>query len=221
MIAGSAAAADFWKNKAPEEWTPEQALRILQKSPWTKKRRVTLGPMTRYIPYPPNTNMSAGRRRIPTPSSRQVPQPRSLRGAVYLIRLESAAPVVAAFRRLKDLELESSANYQSPPPRLPEDRYVITVKATQTRKSSPRPFSQLSEEQLKQRARLKTQLGEVTPEEVERSGKGSSAAVHFFFPRTWEGKPLTPPEAPRLEFRIIARGIILKTKFSLIKPKQP
>ena len=145
-----AEAGEFWKKKRPEDWTARQALRILQKSPWAKQRRLLLdfvGRGQRTSGTSRGGNISV---RDPTREGRvlaeaekgdiyRVPgskrpstqrddiRPEASREAVYLIRLESAAPVAAAFQRLKELRLESMAKFQAPPPRLPADRYVITV----------------------------------------------------------------------------------------------
>ena len=232
-----AEAGEFWKKKRPEDWTARQALRILQKSPWAKQRRLVLdfvGRGQRTSGTSRGGNISVrdptregrvlaeaekGDIRIPgskLPSTqRDDIRPEASREAVYLIRLESAPPVAAAFQRLKELQLESVARFQSPPPRLPEDRYVITVKITRPGESSPHLFGGLPEEALKRQARLKTPLGEVAPAEVESSGMGASAAVHFFFPRTQNGQPLASSEELRTEFRIKGQHVRLKTKFVL------
>lgn len=235
-----AEAGEFWKKKRPEDWTARQAPRILQKSPWAKQRRLLLdfvGRGQRTSGTSRGGNISV---RDPTREGRvlaeaekgdiyRVPgskrpstqrddiRPEASREAVYLIRLESAAPVAAAFQRLKELRLESMAKFQSPPPRLPADRYVITVKTTRPGESSPHLFRGLPEEALKRQARLKTPLGEVAPAEVESSGMGASAAVHFFFPRTQNGQPPASSEELRMEIRIKGQHLRLKTKFVLPK----
>ena len=99
-----------------------------------------------------------------------------------LVRWESAPIVVAAFRRLEEMGLRISATYQGPPPRRPSDRYVITVRTTKPPRRGPMLFEQMNDNGLKRYARLITKHGEARPSEVERSGVGGNAAVHFYFP---------------------------------------
>ena len=88
--------------------------------------------------------------------------------------------------------------YQAPPPRRPSDRYVITAKTTKARRRGPMLFGQMSKERLRQNTRLITQHGEVRPSEVERSGIGGNAAVHFYFPRSGANSPLLHPTVKKV-----------------------
>ena len=205
-----------WKKKPPAEWTAEEALEVLQNSPWAKKNmvvvnRIALRPDSRSADAGRNTRFPERRRRNPRNTRNRKGFPNS----TFLVRLESARPVAAAFTRLQELELGVSARYQSPPPRLPEDRYVITVKAVVPRRSGKTALQKIPEERLMTVAILKTRHIQVNPAEVERSGEGATAAVHFFFPRTREGAPLINPQNPQMEFRIKSRRISLKAKFTL------
>ena len=205
-----------WKKKPPAEWTAEEALEVLQNSPWAKKKmvlvnRIALRQGSRSADAGRNGRIPGRRRR----NSRNTRDRNEFSNSTFLVRLESARPVAAAFARLRELELEVSARYQSPPPRLPEDRYVITVKAVALRRSGKTALQKMPEERLMTVALLKTRHGQVNPAEVERSGEGATAAVHFFFPRTNEGAPLVNPQNPKMEFRIKSRRINLKAKFTL------
>ncbi len=206
-----------WKKKPPAEWTAEEALEVLQNSPWAKKKmvlvnRIALRQGSRTADAGRNGRIPGGRRRNPRNTRDRGEFPNS----TFLVRLESARPVAAAFARLQELELEVSARYQSPPPRLPEDRYVITVKAVVLRRRSGKTgLQKMPEERLMTVALLKTRHGQVNPAEVERSCEGATAAVHFFFPRTSEGAPLINPQNPQMEFRIKSKRISLKAKFTL------
>ena len=108
---------------------------------------------------------------------------------------------VGAFQRLEELEMHSSAKLQSPPTRLPDDRYVITLRTTRPAESEP---------ELKQRAHLKTRWARVKASEVERSGVGLSAAVHFFFLRTLDGRPLLDDDRRQASFHLKTQRITLK-----------
>ena len=194
-------------------------MEVLQNSPWAKKKMVITN-----NPTPGQSPSSGGARRNGNFPARRRRNPRNTRNRrnqrgysvpTFLIRWESARQVAAAFARLQTLKLGVSARYQSPPPRLPEDRYVITVKALVPGRSGKTVLQRMSEEQLMRRSTLKTSQGEVGPVEVERSGEGATAAVHFFFLRTSEGAHLINPNNPQLEFRIQTRRISLKTKFTL------
>ena len=218
IAAGAALlAGNDWKKKPPAEWTAEEALEVLQNSPWAKKKMVLAN-----RPTPGQGPRSAGARRSSGPrlSGRNRRNPRNRRnrkefsGPTILVRLESARKVEAAFARLQELKLGVSARYQSPPPRLPEDRYVITIKTVVPGRSGINPLQKMPEEHLKTAALLKTRHGQVNPAEVERSGEGATAAVHFFFPRTNEGAPLINLQNPQMEFRIKSKRISLKAKFT-------
>ncbi len=207
-----------WKKKPPAEWTAEEALEVLQNSPWAKKKMVLANkPALRQGSRSADASSGSGPR-LPGGNRRNTRNRRIRKefpNSTFLVRLESARPVAAAFARLQELELEVSARYQSPPPRLPEDRYVITVKAVVPRRSGKTALQKIPEERLKTVALLKTRHGQVNPAEVERSGEGATAAVHFFFPRTKEGAPLINPQNPQMEFRIKSSHISLKAKFTL------
>lgn len=210
---------DVWKVKPPERWTAEEALRVLQDSTLTHNEEVSM-------PWrlPQDSMQSTPYPRIPgRPNPRDPippgPGPRRetffLDSARYLVRWESARPVQEAFARLRALGQEVGADFQSPPPSWPEDRFVVTVKALRPPKSGREPFERVSDRVLRAAARLKTQAGEVDALKVERSGIGASAAVHFFFPRAKGTKPLIATRGERVEFSVELRHVRLKTKFRL------
>lgn len=211
---------DFWKTKPAGTWTVEEALRVVMDSPWAHEEVVanprliagtgtTLGEARRDrgispVPRPPSR---ASREAEPTPSDFVT--------ATYLVRWESARPVEEAFARLKGLGEHTSANFQAPPPRLPADRYVITVKITRPPEAGNDLFEHLGPQQLRARARLKTSRGTVAPMEVQRSGMEATAAVHFFFPRHYLGQPLLGAQRETVVFRFESRRMSLKSKFTL------
>ena len=208
-VAALAWGDDFWKQKPPGEWTREEALELLQDSPWAREEFIVHPPLRGQITV--GTTIGLGK----CPPGSQTPcthpatrLPDDLPGAPsrggflttgYLVRWESATPVAQAFARLEELGERASAQFQAPPPRLPEDRYVITVKTTRPPASGPDLFDGLGEEELKASARLKSGQVMVAPLEVERTGVGASAAVHFFFPRTHQD-----PSTPRLSLGVVS-----------------
>jgi hypothetical protein len=135
--------------------------------------------------------------------------------ASYLVRWESALPIKQAWVRLKELGELAMAHFQAPTPRLPEDRYVVTVKTTRPPDPEPDIFLGLTEEDLRGRAQLKTPAGIVHPLEAERSGVGAAAAIHFFFPRLVEGQPLFRPGRQTAEFSFECRHAVLRSKFTI------
>lgn len=219
------AGGNFWEKKPAATWTLEEALKVVQDSPWAHEELVVPPGWLRGRGANRNAAwrnrhndpllQGAPERRMPRPSRGPVIRRDEFPRAGYLVRWESARPVVEAFARLKELGERASANFQSPPPRLPEDRYVITVKTTRPPPRGPDLFDRLGKKELRERARLKTQRGRVAPVEVERSGLGANAAVHFFFARSYEGEPLLRPAGEKVEFRFEGRRFTLKTKFAL------
>ena len=157
-------------------------------------------------------------RRNRRPQNQDNTPPNPGRHASYLVRWESAPSVVAAFRRLEEMGLGISATYQGPPPRRPGDRYVITVKTTKPPRRGPMLFEQMNDNGLKRYARLITKHGEVRPSEVERSGVGGNAAVHFYFPLSQGNGPLLHLDREKVTFQFRTRRVDLKTKFNITTP---
>lgn len=215
-----AQAEEFWKQKPPAQWRFEEALRLLQKSPWAHQEEVAMpwrrratGVRTLVLPppYPGAATSDPLARRQRT----QRPETIIYDAARYLVRWESAAPVREAFARMQALGEQTSADFQAPPPRWPDDRYVITVKMLRPPERGRDPFERIGDRQLRVSARLKTPQGEVAPLEVERSGLGATAALHFFFPRMLDGEPWLGPRPARVEFKLELRRTSLKSKFTL------
>jgi len=207
-----AEAEEVWKKK-PSEWTAKDAERILRKSPWAREYQVA---------HPPYRRGVETRTTITFPSG--VPPPRDAARytwitAIYLVRWNSAEPVVQAFARLEELGEQARAEFLGPPARLPSDRYVISVKMTGSPDDFVLPdfFQDMSEAELVQRAQLKTRIGTVGPLEVQRRGEGYNTALHFYFPRTYKGKQLLPwdGEVEPVEFQVKGKMFTLKSNFQL------
>ena len=211
-----ARADDFWKHKPPSEWTAEEALQILRDSPWAKQETVA-GPPERCDPQETDQFGNCREPRMLLPRDRsglELPVTR-FEVSIYLVRWDSAPEVVAAFARLEELGAHASAAYQSPPPRRPPDRYVITMNLAQPPKGGGNPLAVRENDKEMKHVRLKTSRGTFTPVETERSGVGANEAVHFFFPREQDGKPILDPHGDTAEFVFEGRKVTVKTKFSL------
>lgn len=224
-------ADDFWKHKPSTQWTTDEALKLVRHSPWA---RLEVVPLLRRESDPAfsiptgtkhcdtdaidkNGNCTQqGRIEMPVDSSRQLDAaPQLTPSAGMLVRWESAAPVAQAFARLEELGERAVAAFQAPSPRLPEDRYVITVKLEQPGRPGFEPFAVTPAGKPVLYATLKTRRGTVASLEVEFTGAGTSSSAHFFFPRTLDGAPLLGPGRDSAEFTLQGAGFSVHTKFTL------
>ena len=233
-------ADDFWKTKPPSEWSLKQTLKLLEDSPWSRQevRPVmrngsgadAVVDNSRYHcdtdHLDPNGNCLSTR--LGVPDSGHGPQlDLSLENqVVFLVRWESSAPVEEAFAHLTEIGERATAQYLSVPPRLPADRYVVTLKALerpigpgQARGSLPvNPIGSLEKDAIGPRARLVVGNVIVPAAESERAGVGAGEAAHFFFPREVNGVPLIPAgNAARVSASFEFRGqrFSVKTRFNL------
>ena len=165
----------------------------------------------------PNGNcMQKGRVEAPIDSSQQADAaPQLTPSAAFLVRWESSGPVADAFARLKELGERAVVAFQAETPRLPADRYVITVKVEQPGRAGFEPFEVTPAGKPVLRATLKTSRGTVSPLEVEFTGTGANSSVHLFFPRTLDGTPLLGPGRDTAEFSLQGRGFTVRNKFAL------
>lgn len=221
LCAGLLGADDVWKKKPAAQWTAKDALGILRDSPWAREQ-VVLHPSYRQgVEVSTGVGIELGGRRGQTERPPAVAQ--GYISASYLVRWESAVPVVQAAERLAELG-EAPPRLYGPPPNLPEDRYVITVLLVRPPESEDLFlhhrdfFEELTTVELKQNAELKTKRATVEPLEVERGSGGPFDPIHFFFPRTHRGKPVLRVEEREfesVEFRVKGRMFSLKSKFNL------
>lgn len=224
-------ADDFWKHKPPTQWSLEEALKLVRRSPWARLDVVVFLRQESQAAYSISTGtrhcdpdaidqsgncLQKGRIEAPVDSSQQPDAaPRLTPSAAFLVRWESAAPVIQAFARLEELGERAVAAFQAPAPRLPADRYVITVKLEQPGRAGFEPFAVTPAGKPVLRATLKTRRGTVAPLEVEFTGAGTSYSVHFFFPRTVQGAPLLGTERDSAEFSLQGAGFAVHSKFRL------
>jgi hypothetical protein len=237
--AGLLRADEFWKNKPASEWSLKQTLKLLQDSPWSRQEvravaRTDSGPDALFDktrihcdPDALDANGNCLQPRIVAPEdSSKNPRVEISTGnqVVFLIRWESSAPVEEAFVHLAELGERATAKYLSAPPRLPADRYVVTLKALEkasliggAHSSMPLdPIGPLENEASSPRARLIVGSLVVPAAESERSGVGAAEAAHFFFPRSVDGAPVIPEDrASRIIFEFRGRRFSIKTHFTL------
>jgi hypothetical protein len=224
-------ADDFWKQKPPAQWSHEEALKLVRHSPWAKVEVVVFlrGENQASFSIPTGTKhcdpdaidangncLQKLRIEAPVDSSRQPDgAPRLSPSTAFLVRWESAVPVDQAFVRLAELGERALVAFQARAPRLPADRYVITVKLEQPGFVGFDPFAVTPAGSPELRATLKTRRGTVAPLEIEFTGTGTSSSVHFFFPRTLDGAPLLGPEVSTAEFALRGPGFAVHSKFRL------
>jgi hypothetical protein len=224
-------ADDFWKQKPAAQWSHAEALRLVRHSPWAKVEAVVFLRRENQASYSiltgtyhcdPDTIDANGncmqkmRVEPPVDSSRQPDgAPRLSPSTAFLVRWESAVPVNQAFQRLEELGERALVAFQAQAPRLPADRYVITVKLDQPGFVGFEPFAVTPAGSPDLRATLKTRRGIVAPLEIEFTGTGTSSSVHFYFPRTLDGAPLLGPGFYTAEFALRGAGFAVHSKFTL------
>jgi hypothetical protein len=222
---------DFWKHKPPSQWSAAEALKLVRRSPWARLEVVVFGQKETEAAFSVPTGtmhcdpdaidqngncMQKGRIAAPVDSSRQTDAAPLIKPWVgILVRWESAAPVAQAFARLEELGEGPAAAFQAPAPRLPADRYVITVKVEEAGRKGFEPFTVTPAGKPVLVATLKTRRGSVAALEVEFTGAGANSSVHYFFPRTLDGAPLLGPGRDWAEFTLLAASFAVHSKFTL------
>ncbi len=225
-------ADDFWKHKPPAEWSRAETLKLLRNSPWAKVELVVFLQRTDMAAFSiptgtnhcdpdaidPNGNCTQKNRvEMPVDESRQADAAPQISPSTTFLVVWQSATVGHAFARLHDLGERTIIAFQAEPPRLPADRYVITVKLEQPGRlgSGFAPFAVGPTGLPTLRASLRTEEGAVAPLETEFTGLGANSAVHFFFPRTLNGKPLVRERDKSAEFSLAGRSFALRTRFKI------
>jgi hypothetical protein len=224
-------ADDFWKQKPPAQWSHDQALKLVRHSPWAKVAVVVFLRPENQASYSIPTGkkhcdpdaidangkcLQKGKMEPPVESSRDPnAAPKLSPSTAFLVRWESITPVTQAFARLEELGERSLISFQAQAPRVPADRYVVTVKLEQPGFTGFEPFTVTSAGEPDLRATLKTRVGTVTPLEVEFTGAGANSSVHFFFPRTLNHVPLLGPGVDSADFNMEGIGFAVRSKFTL------
>jgi hypothetical protein len=224
-------ADDFWKQKPSAQWSHDQALKLVRHSPWAKVEVVVFLRRENQASYSIPTGkkhcdpdaidangrcLQKGKMEPPVESSRDPnAAPRLSPSTAFLVRWESVFPVTQAFARLEELGEHSLIAFQAQAPRVPPDRYVVTVKLEQPGFAGFEPFTVTSAGEPDLRATLKTRAGTVTPLEIEFTGAGANSSVHFFFPRTLNRVPLLGPGVDSADFNMEGLGFAVRSKFTL------
>jgi hypothetical protein len=224
-------ADDFWKQKPPAQWSHDQALKLVRRSPWAKVEVVIFLRRENQASFSIPTGkkhcdpdaidangncLQKGKMEAPVDSSRQPnAAPKLSPSTAFLVRWESVAPVTQAFARLEELGEHTLVAFQAQAPRVPADRYVITVKLEQPGFTGFEPFTVTTAGSPDLRATLKTRSGTVTPLEVEFTGAGANSSVHFFFPRTLNRVPLLGSGSDSADFNMEGIGFAVHSKFTL------
>ncbi len=237
-------AEELWQAKPPTEWTQEEAVEVLNDSPWAQQvhlwqfsgRQLARLPNGRTVVYRDAPNRPPRQYSVPVSS----PEPERLE-AVYGVRWSSARRVQQALERLRTVA-PVLREMQAPPPELSADHYVLTVRVVKPPAESgperfaraivydqsgrpmrddpprvPDIFAGLSEEELSDRAELRTNRKQrLKPDRVLRHGLGTSEGVSFFFPRQYDGQAVLPEGTKWVEFSFRSeKGDKLKTRFKL------
>jgi hypothetical protein len=232
-------ADEFWKNKPRSEWTLKQTLKLLEDSPWARQEPLVVpmaesganlvydnfGNRCNRDSLDTNGNCTASRvRSSGGPLRNQSGANSTDEPVIYLVRWESSAPIEDAFARLSELGEKATAQYLSAPPRLPADRYVVTMKAFERgapvgQRPGPMPaetFGSIENDESGPRGRLLIGSLVVPASETERSGIGAAEAVYFFFPRTVDGAPVIPEDrGSHVTFEFRGERFFLRTRFSI------
>jgi hypothetical protein len=98
---------------------------------------------------------------------------------------------------------------------------VITINVVQPAEELGDAFVLRENTKEKNPVRLKTSRGTYYPSETEHSGVGANEALHYFFAREQEGKPILDPAGDSAEFIFGGEKVSMKTKFSLSKGMLP
>src|SRR2546426_8604384 len=134
LVSTTAHADDFWKRKPASEWTVEEALKVLQDSPWARKQ-VVAAPRSLLDSdssvdsglnnCDPDAVDASGRClewrvNLPTDTLRRTENTqRNYTSTVIPAQWESATPVFPAFPRPSEVGAPVSATFHAPPPPLP------------------------------------------------------------------------------------------------------
>ena len=229
-----AASDEGYPTKPPQLWTEEDALNILNDSPWAK----TVKPSAQDTacgyknPAIPGgfTEDEADKLEIRVPTDPAVTVKPD--GAEYLIRWHSARPMQAAVQRLlalgeqwKEYGFESSStnvpgseNYRSFTTGMVGISVILKHKGPEGESFLDYLFDPSGKGMLARRTNLWPCAGLKTEEGVtfaQAEGHGGEAAITLFFPSAIHGRPLFAKTEEKVEFRFVARQRVFETTFAI------
>jgi hypothetical protein len=242
LIAGAipAASDEGYLNKAPQIWTDEEALTVLNDSPWAK----TVKPSTQDMacgyknPAIPGgfTEDEAERLEILVPTAQSDPVKPD--GGEYLIRWQSVKPMQAAVQRLLALGDQWKDYGRDPgtvggnPTDLANGRYntadmfgvsIILKHKGPNGESFLDYLFNLPKRGFPARgvhlwacAALKTEEGIVSPRVATTGHLGlEKPAITVWFPSSVHGKPLIIKPEEKVEFRLVAKQRVFEATFTI------
>lgn len=219
---------DFWEKKPYTQWSREEALRILQDSPWTKNYREG-GAVSPYDTGPRSSPGAAGTGGAPSTGSSSdptsggttgtprtestFPDPSLSRGgsgSVYFISWYSATPVRQALVRLSQLKGSVPEEQANATLNAPQPNYIIAVSGNDLRL-----LENVSPEEMKKLAYLKTSSGQdkvyISEYMPPSSQRGQSAL--FIFPKEVNGHPVLTDKDKEVTFNLELKGKPIRAKF--------
>ena len=137
LLLNVAQAQESWREKPPPQWTQEEAVEVLNDSPWAQQvrlwqfsgRQLARLRNGRTVVYRDAPNRPPRQYSVPVGS----PEPERVE-AVYGVRWSSATIVQQALERLRTVA-PVLREMQAPPPELSADHYVLTVRVSSRRRN--------------------------------------------------------------------------------------
>jgi hypothetical protein len=212
----TASAKEGWKKRPASEWTREEAVEFLTKSPWAKEVDVwqlTGRQVQETMRQQTQTYSDApGEPPVSVSTATASVAPEQVEGR-YRVVWSSAELVRRGWERLRQLDPTLAEQHD---PGGPSTRHhVVTVRVAKPPQGAPVLFAGLSAEELRVRAALQVGKERLTAEQALVHGTGAAQAVSFSFPRDKEGRA-TLAEAATVEFVFESpAGDRLKHKFTL------
>ncbi len=211
-----ASAKDEWQRKPAAQWTREEAIEFLTKSPWSKEVGVwqltgrhvqeTVRQQTQtYSDAPGEPPVT-----VSTATSSRAPEQVEAR---YRVVWSSAEIVRHGWERLKQIDPALAEQFQ--PPEVSSGHHIVTVRVVKPPTVGAVIFAGLSNEELRARAALQASKKRLVAERAVVHGTGAAQAVSLYFPREENGRAtLAGAEVAEFVFESPA-GDRLKHKFKL------
>lgn len=217
VTAATLSAKDEWKKKPAAQWTREEAVEFLSKSPWAKEVEVwhLTGRQVRETMRQQTQTYSdaPGEPPVQVSSTTSTLAPEQVEGR-YRVAWTSAEIVRQGWERLKQLDPALAEMFE--PPAASPTHHVVTVRVAKPPEGAPTIFAGADPEGWRARAVLRgSNKREVRAEQAVVHGTGAAAAVSFLFPRAENGQAtLSGADWAEFEFESAA-GDKLKHRFKL------